>query len=1322
MAEHEKEKPSHPLLHEVQRLSTSRLFWIVLLFLILAVYSIWNSDRFQALMQGVSEQRLSELLQRPVHFRRVSFRIFPPQVQLADVSIANDPRLPNEPFYTADEITVGGGISLTGGELRLARVRALHPRVALVQFPDGSWNLPPGLTGPKGKGAGLKLRVGELVVQQGLLSFEGRQAGYSGRLEGLTVEIASLAGNRYRGLLDARKASLEMPDAEPVSFSINLRFRLDPARGVVLEASKLAGGFGELALSGSVENLQHPLALLSVDGSLHVAEVERLFRSKLGFGGDVTLAGKLRVPPNGPFRFTGRLASAKIDAQAFPLEALEAQIVASPEVLVAHIDKARYQGGDATGSFRIESLAGPRGRPQPMTLTVEARGVSVERFFGDIKLPGTGLSGTLALSASLRWGEGGIERANGGGTITIEPGPASSVVRGRFGVPTGGGGPLTVVDGRIGLEAASFRFPASTLELSGGLRIGQWLPDFDFRIRSRDLAELDRIFQNFAAAGGNPHKPLGLGGSGEVSGHIAKSWSDPDVTAQVSAESAKFADVLFGSVRGSADMHDGAFLFHPLRVYEGDATVSLEGASRFRRDPRRPDLDLTLTAKGYPLQRFLDFLDLDYPISGRVTGSFPLVGNPPDAVSGEGLAVIEDAVFWGQKVERVTGRFGLTPGHVTFDDVRAELEGGGAAGGRASLAYKEKTFEVRAAGDGIPLASIQSVRDLSQEVQGRLSFEVSGSGALDKPSLTIAASLANATFFGHPVPAGSEPRLVLKETAGVVDGKISVPEKLTVAARGDVSATPATLDVDADVADLAALLLFTPLALPAGAGGAVAGHGKVVLPSKEGEKPSGELVLTKLRLDARDRPDLIRSAGDVRARFVGGRITVDELHAVGDGIDLRLRGLFDGTGAKPTVDAKATGTADAAVLGLLVPDLGLEGKLTIDVAANGPVDDPALGGSVRIENGRYRTSGYAFDDIEGGVRLIGSSGELEGVRAKVGEGEAFAAGSFRIAHGGLRDFRIAVQGRRIQFRGIPSMRLTLDADLVASGGPDGNELRGEITLLRGTYSKDVELTVSDLLTRSRPSGALAPREPWKERTALDVRIVSAASLEVRNNLARLSGTVDLTARGTLADPTLLGQILLDEGGRVVFSDIRYEIEAGTITFTNTAELAPFIDLRARADIKGYDLVVTLVGTWPRVNASFTSNPPLTNDQILGLVLSGSPPDTRNPVQTSNQIVSAAGGIVSGAVTSPLTRQTRNIFKLDRFQIDPVFEGSTLTTFRTTIGKQITQDLLVTSSIAVDSSKQPLIRIEWQATNTVLIELVRDENGILTLTFRKRQRL
>lgn len=1306
--------------HETQRLSASRLFVIVCLFLVLAAYSIWNSDRFQSLFQGVSEQRLSELLQRPVHFRKVDFRIFPPSVQLAEVTIANDPRIPGEPLFTADQVTIGGGLSVTGGELRLGRVRALRPRLSLVQFPDGSWNLPPGLTGPPGKGSGLKIRVGELAVQRGVFQFEGRQAGLDGRLEDFTTELVSFPGNRYRGVLGCRKVTLDLPDVEPLVFQLDLRFHLEVERGLGLDSLHAAGDFGEVSLTGSAEDLSSPLTLLAVSGRLHVAEVERLFRLRLGFAGDATVRANLRIPPSGGFRAAGHLSAQRIDAKGFPIENLEIGFRAGPEALIADIEKARYQGGEATGAFRIENLAGPARKAKPMTLAVEARGVSLEGFFGDIKLAGTGLSGSVALSVALRWAEGGIERASGAAIVAVEPGPPSSRIRGRFGVPTGGGGTLSVVDGRIGFDGTTFRFPASTLELTGGLRIGEWMPDFDFRIRSRDLSELDRIFQNFVAAGGERPEPLGLGGSGEVAGHLAKSWSDPEVTAQVSAENARYANVGFGSVRGFVDMHVGAFLFHPLRVYDADASLALEGEARFRADRERPRIDLTITTRAYPLERFLEYLHLKYPATGRVTGSFPLVGNPPDAMSGGGLAGVEDAVLWGQRVRSIAGRLALTPGHVAFEDIRADLNGG-AAGGRVSLAYKEGTFEMRAAGDGVALESLEPVRELSSEISGKLSFEISGSGRLDKPNLAISASLNDAKFFGHPIPADSNPRVALRVEAGVVDGTVTVPGKWTLAARGDASATPPSMEVTAEVADLASLLRFTPIELPAGAGGSLAARGKVRVPSAAGEKPSGEIVVTALRVDARDRADLLHSAADVRVRFDGGKVRVDELNAVGDGIDLRLKGSFDASGEKPSLDARLSGSADAGILGLLAPDLGFAGKFSLDVTASGALDNPNLGGTLRIENGRYRTTGYSFEEIEGGLRLVGSAGEIEGLRAKVGEGEVFAAGTFRIASRKIQDFRLTLQGRRIPVRAIPALRLTVDADLVASGSDSGNELRGEITLLRGTYSKDVELTISDLLARSRPGGALAAREPWKERTALDVHIVSAAALEVRNNLARLSGTVDLTARGTLADPMLLGQILLDEGGRVVFSDVRYEIEAGTITFSNTGQIAPFIDLRARADIKGYDLVVTLVGTWPRVTANFTSNPPLTNDQILGLVLSGSPPDTRNPTAGSSQLVSAAGGVVSGAVTGGLTRRTQRIFRLDRFQIDPVFEGSTLTTFRTTIGKQITQDLSVVSSIALDSSKQPLIRIEWQATDSILVQLVRDENGILTLSFRRRQR-
>ncbi|MGE5413403.1 MAG: hypothetical protein ACM3NW_04445, partial [Syntrophomonadaceae bacterium] len=1017
--------------HEAHHLSTARLFLIVVVFLALSAYAIWNSDRFQSLAQGVSEQRLSELLQRPVRFQRVDFQIFPPSIHLANVEVANDPRLPGGPLLQAEEVTIGGGVSMTGGALRFGRVRAIKPRIALVQFPDGSWNLPPGLSRPSEKG-GLSLKIGELVVQSGVFEYDGRRTGIDGRFEGFAAELTALSGDRYRGTFICRRTTLHLPGSEPFVFGVDLAFRLEPRTGLQIESARVDGDFGELRASGAAEDVKSPTLLLRVSADLHVAEVERLFRSGLGFGGDASVEADLRIPPGGDFRITGRLSVPKLDAKGFAIENFGATVLARPDSLVGRIDRGRYAGGELSGVYRIENLSGGSGKATPMTLSLDGKGISVERFFGDIHLPGTGLSGAAALAVTLRWSEGGIERASGAARLSIEPGPASSIVHGRFGIPVGGGGTLPVVDGRILFEGAEFRLATSTLELTGGMRIGEWMPDFDFRLRARELVEIDRIFQNFEAASGSAPSPLGFGGSGDIEGHIAKSWSDPDVTARFSAENARYGGVLFGSVLGATDMHDGAFVFHPLRVYDGGSSLSLEGTTRYRKDPRRPTLDFTLTAKTYPVRRLLEYLDLDYPVDGRITGSFPIQGSPPNAVSGGGVAALDDAVFWGQKVPRMTGHMELSPGTFQIDDLRADI-GGGMVGGRIAIAYRDKTFEARAAGDGVAIDSLALLERFSKDVTGNVSFAMAASGTFSRPDLTASARLSQATFYGHPIPEAVSPHLDVRVAHGNVDAKAEAPGKWTLTVKGDGGATPVEFDVGVDAKDVASLLLFTPAALPEGDGGALAAHGRVRLPAKEGELPSGRFVVTEARLDARDRPGLVRTEGDVAISIAAGRIAIERLHALGDGIDLRLSAATDVSGEKATIEGRVTGSADASLLTLAAPDLAASGQLIVDLGVSGTADAPSWTGSVRLENGRYRAAGYSFDDIEGSVRLVGSTAEIEALRARVAEGEAFLSGNVRFDGTRLKEIRIAAQGRRLRIPAVPALPLTGHAHHGATG-------------------------------------------------------------------------------------------------------------------------------------------------------------------------------------------------------------------------------------------------------------------------------------------------
>ncbi|HTO88234.1 MAG TPA: translocation/assembly module TamB domain-containing protein [Thermoanaerobaculia bacterium] len=1315
--EPQREPPGHP---PPQHLSTLRLFTVIVLFLGLAGYLVWKSERFQNLVHGVSQARLSEALGVAVSFDTVELSIFPPALRAVNVRVANDPGLglpPDRPLLTAEEVSVGGGSSLSEGQLRLGRIRAVRPQLFLQQLPDGRWNLPPGLSGPSKKG-GMQVKVGSLLVLEGVLDFNGRRIGIDGRLEDFAAELTSIGPERYRGALVARRVALRLPSAEPLVAALGLRFTLDGQRGATVDDLRLQGPFGKLIAWGTLEDPGDPHAGLLVSAAVSIEEVERVFRSSLGFEGEASVRARLEFPRRGGFRITGTVRAPRARRPPFLLQDVSATVVARPEGLVARIERARYAGGEAQGTFRIADLVGAQ---LPMTLAVQAEGIALEGFFADLDLPGTGLSGMAGLDIALRWGEGGIERANGGGRLEIRPGPPVSQVRGRFGIPTEGGGALAVVRGRIGFEQCSLKLPHSTIDFSGGIPIGDWRPDFDFRLRSRDFSETDRIFQNFVAASGGKPEPLGLGGSGEVAGHLERSWSNPTATAQITAEDAAYAGVVFGSARGTVDMADGAFLFRPLRVYEGDASLSLEGMAAYRTMPGRAPLDLSVSTHRFPISRLLRYLDLSFPIEGRVTGTFPLQGSK-EALTGGGAAELTEAVLWGQPFARITGRSVLTPGRFTLEEVRAPL-GDGMLGGRGSYAFSEKRFEARLAGDGISLGAIEAVRSQSRELEGKLSFELTGSGTLDRPDLTVTASLAQASFFHHEIPAANEPSLSVRIEQGQMEGELSVPSGFRLAASGEVFPSGSPLDLSLDVSSLPELLRYLPMDLPEGYGGSLAVAGKLTLAAGREKLPSGKFQITRAVVDLPGKPGALSVKDEVGLALEGGRVTLDPFEISGEGTSLSARGSLQ-ISPPGDLDLSVSGPLDPALLAAVMPELPFTGRFQVALSASGSVSRPALSGELKLENGRYRLPAVSqfADDIEATVRLAGAAGgQVEG-RARIGGGEVSVAGQFDLDGVSLKSFRLTLQGRRITVRYPEDVRLQLDADLVASGSAAGNTVRGEIVLLRGTYSRDFDVALTDLLARSRPSGAAA-REPWKEKTRLDIHVASSESLEVRNNLAALTGTVDLVARGTLADPMLIGQVVLDEGGRVTFRDVRYDIESGTLTFASARGLVPILDVRARAEVRGYDLVVNLAGSWPRVETTFSSDPPLSDEQIVNLLLTGSRPSQGPTQEVSATLASTAGSIVGGAATGVLTRPAQKLFKLERFEIEPIFTASGLSGATTTVGKQINPNWSVTYSQPLFEAgiKQPIVEIEGRISQSWVLRLRKDENGNYLLDFRRRTR-
>src|SRR5260370_20068239 len=133
---------------------------------------------------------------------------------------------------------------------------------------------------------------------------------------------------------------------------------------------------------------------------------------------------------------------------------------------------------------------------------------------------------------------------------------------------------------------------------------------------------------------------------------------------------------------------------------------------------------------------------------------------------------------------------------------------------------------------------------------------------------------------------------------------------------------------------------------------------------------------------------------------------------------------------------------------------------------------------------------------------------------------------------------------------------------------------------------------------------------WQDRVALRVHLSAPQTLAVRNNIADVTGTGDVDVTGTLANPVILGEVSLDEGGKVRFQNIEYQVVRGTITFQNPFRIDPYFDITLEARISGgiseiesgpLDVTVNITGTLDRITPTISSDPPASDVTLFSLL-------------------------------------------------------------------------------------------------------------------------
>ncbi|GGA76770.1 hypothetical protein GCM10011507_30090 [Edaphobacter acidisoli] len=1077
-------------------------------------------------------------------------------------------------------------------------------------------------------------------------------------------------------------------------------------------------------------------------------------------------AKRAKAPQPEPGCVSGYLitGAAKIHGVAYRDEYIRTQGVdggatlhITPDELLLTSMMARLPGGGiAAGDMRIENWLGnapvEKGKkPQP------------SHAFIDATLTKMPLRTIMDVTAPEHYGDLGFDTAVSGpvkvewlGTNDV----ASTVeVDGKLafaptGVPRKGARSNVPVTGQtvahysgknetVMIQQIALRTPGSTLEASGvlGVNNGDALTMLRTDLTVSNLGDFDQLLTtlDLEANGkrGAAAIPVVLHGSLQFNGTARGAVRDLDVKGHVQAENVEFAldqtDASIDSVTSDAEYSpDGGLAIANATVRRGSAVLNAEGTLVPRKEVSKRGVASYVWDSGMAVDATVQLADAsmtdamqiagvkEIPVTGTVALNAHVTGTF-DNMSGGGHISLVNGEAYGEPYESVGADLVAQGKDIEADNVVLKLHGM-QIDGRGGYDMGSEHLHGHVEGHDLVLSKFVVVQRAKTGLDGVASMVADADGTVSQPGLKASVKLDGVTYKGQA--AGNAVADVHSEgknlyytiNSTLLGAKIDANGQVQMA--GDFPAQGKVTVTGLDVGKPLAMFGASGIKAQSMINGSVTVSG----PLKTPKLLSGEGVFNQV--DVKLQGVELKAAEPLRIGLQNGVATLEQVHITGQDTDMRASGtaqLFGSTDPKGgKLDVKATGSVSVALLHTFDPDLNSSGKMEFTIAAGGRVMKPALTGRVQFDNVNIAMDGVpnGLSNMNGTLVFNQDRLQVEKLTATTGGGQLNIGGSIRYQNGVYADLTATGDTVRVRLYGLSA---TANAKLRLQGGPDSSLLSGNILLTRFGVGADV-----DFAAFSSVGGVSAPPDPNApaNKIRLDVHITSAPQLDFQNSYAKLAGSVDLTIRGTVAVPSVLGRIEINDGS-ATFAGTKYQLQRGEIYFTNPVRIDPTIDLDATARVETYDITVGLHGTATNLKPTYRSEPPLSESDIFALLALGR---TQEEAQLYQEKQMQAGtdpttsALLGGALNATVSNRVEKLFGVGSVKIDPAFVGTLgNSSARITVQQQLSRQITATFATNVNSSAQQLIQVEYDLNPTSSIVVTRDESGVFSIVYKLRRR-
>jgi translocation and assembly module TamB len=949
---------------------------------------------------------------------------------------------------------------------------------------------------------------------------------------------------------------------------------------------------------------------------------------------------------------------------------------------------------------------------------------------GPVKVEWGGAAGAVSVDGDLKFRPTGVSRK---GALDNVPMTGEAVAH---------------YDGKrevVTIQHVILLTPQSSTEATGilGVNGGDPLTNLKVDMTVRDLGEFDQLLQtlDFEANGkkGAAAVPVVLHGGvvfhGTVSGRAADlDWKGHIQGSQLEVKLGNELDTLIDSVVADADYsYDSGLAVASSTIKRGSAVLNVAGTLTPRKVVSHKGVPTFLWDGGTGVNASMqltnakveDVLQIagqqhKVPLTGTLAADAKVSGTFA-AANGSGRITLAEGVAYGENYDSAVANLSLKGKDFELSNVALSLHGARITGS-GGYDLDSKHLHGHIEGNNLVLSKFSTVAKASPAADGTLSLVADANGTMEQPGLKATAKLTGATLDGKAIgelsadlhSEGSTVFYTAKST--LVGAQVDASGQTQLTGNYD---TQAKLTIAGfDIGNVLALSSTSSVKAQSSIGGVVTVSGPLKTPI--GLSGNAELSDFDVKLQGVE----LKTAGPLRMSLKNGIATLDQVHIMGQDTDAHVSGTVQAFGATDPnggkLDLKANGNISVAIAHTFDPDILSSGKVEFTIAAGGQMKKPSLTGKITFDN-----VNAAMDGIPNGLSALNGTLvfnqdrlQVENLTATTGGGQLKIGGFLTYKNGIYANLTATGEVVRVRLYGLST---TANTNLTLQGGPQSLLLSGNVLITRFGVGPDV-----DFAAFSSVGGVSSPPDPnaASNKIRLDVHVVSSPQLDFQNTFAKLAGTVDLTIRGTVAEPSILGRIQITDGS-ATFAGTKYELQRGDIYFSNPVRIDPSIDIDATARVETYDVTVGLQGTLSNLKPTYRSEPPLSEADIFALLALGRTQEEAQLYQ-EQQVQQGANpttsALLGGALNATVSNRIGRLFGGGTVKIDPAFVGTLgNSTARITVQKQLSRQLSVTFATNVNSTAQQLLQGEYDLTANVALVVTRDESGVFSVVYRIRRR-